>query len=107
MKLRKKIIQTRNAVMGQKATTVGKLMQSELKRKPTISVIVGSNHTGIEQELTSTEAGRMQTIKDDLREDTYREGKIVRIDFVPSEKHPGNIEVKVEILNDPNFTYKT
>ena len=88
----------RNTIMAQNAEAASLMLSKELGRTPTSALYVGANHTGIEQELQTKEARRVEHIKQ--HPELNHHGKIARVDF----KNEDGVEaMRIQILQDPAF----
>lgn len=95
-------VDTRNALIAQKAEAVAEVMEKELGRKPELSLAIGALHFGIVESLQQTSAQRMKKLKNDLGEHLAEENRIIRIDFLPDEAGE-NEKAKITIIEDPAF----
>jgi hypothetical protein len=78
-----KIITFRNNLIAQKAEYVAKLIKNETRKKPNLSILIGSAHVGIEDSLVNTEEKRLQVIGEGIEDDKgLRQPLVVKVDFI-------------------------
>ncbi len=93
------LIHTRNDLMAQKSETIARALRAELGNKPNLGIMVGANHSGIENVLQDDERERVERLIDDLGKDLVYERYITRIDF--EETKNGEIKFRSTLLEDP------
>ncbi len=89
-------LETRNTLVAEKVESLARYLRKELGRKPTIALIIGAFHTGIEQELLRDPQDRIQDLKGKLGEKFESQGKIWG-----AVSQGGSLKVKC--LVDPSF----
>ena len=110
----KLMLGTRNCLAAQKSETISKILENELNKKPTLSLVIGANHHGVEDLLKDSPENRLKTLKKDLGKDFTSQKFIARIDFVDRSeiplqeqkdklRFPGDTVAKITIFPDPSF----
>lgn len=97
------LAEVRNALIAQKSESVARRLKSALGRKPTITIVIGAAHIGLEDQLRAPEATRMHTVRSYTGADNLRDERhILRLDpFLTREKE---IDFRFSFTADAAFT---
>ena len=95
--IRGNVLNARNMLMAQKADAIAQQFEEDLGKKPTVAIIVGSEHAGIENDLQLSEEKRIQALKEIFGNEFKNQSKIIRL--VINKNHTSQID----FLNDLAF----
>lgn len=108
-----KLLGTRNCLAAQKSETISRILADELDKKPSISLVMGAHHHGVENLLKEDQESRIKKLQEDLGKDFESQRFIARIDFLDRTEVPfkeqvklhnsGNTVAKITIFPDPAF----
>ncbi|MDQ3014295.1 MAG: twin-arginine translocation signal domain-containing protein [bacterium] len=90
--LRGKYLHGRNDLIAQKSETIAKGLSAELNKKPTIAIVIGALHIGIEDSLRSSETDRLLRLQDSFGNSLSNHSYINRFDVDNGKVTETNID---------------
>jgi len=77
--LRTVVVDVRNALLAQKAETLGRWLTKKIGRKPIITLVIGGMHVGIERELSANESDRVEELKGAFGSTFSAQGQVTKV----------------------------
>lgn len=96
------LAEVRNALIAQKSESVARSLKSALGRRPTVTIVIGAAHIGLEDQLRAPEATRMHTVRSYMGAEKLRDERhILRLD--PFLTRGEEIDFRFSFSEDPAF----
>jgi hypothetical protein len=96
------MVDARNDLFAQKSETIARSLGKSLGRKPSIAIVIGAGHVGLERSLQKSGDDRLGFIREKLGSNIGNEKLIARLDF-SDEEEGGKRKVDVSFIQDPNI----
>ncbi|KND49329.1 MAG: hypothetical protein AB203_02940 [Parcubacteria bacterium C7867-008] len=89
-------LETQDALVAQKAHTLGKWLGAKLGHKPSLALVLDKKHIGLKRELEMSEEERLLQLRKDLGPDLWQQSDIIRV----SGKH---FNLKSKVFKDDSL----